>query len=91
MCRRKASAASPAPSCSSFPVSLSTQEEEEEEEETGNGHSIEGCPKRSTPQSFSGGRRRSVKVCIKSVTLRKIVEITQLGEEIKGRPLPITS
>lgn len=67
------------------------EEEEEEEEEPGNGCSIEGRPKRSTPQSFSGGRRRSVKVCIKSVTLRKIVEITQLGEEIKGRPLPITS
>lgn len=57
--------------------------------ELGNSHSGKGCPKHDALQSFSRGLSRSFKLCVKSVTLAKIVKITRLVEEMKGSPLLI--
>lgn len=57
--------------------------------EPGNSCGSKGCPTHNALQSFSRGLSRSFKVCVKSVTLAKIVKITQLVEEMKGSPLPI--
>lgn len=66
-------------------------EEEEEEEEKGAGEQPrqQGLPKHDALQSFSRGLSHSFKVCVKSVTLAKILKITQLVEKMKGSPLLI--
>lgn len=49
--------------------------------EPGNGHGSKCCPKHDALRSFSRGPSRSSKVCVKSVTLVKVVTIVACGDE----------